>query len=62
MPDSPFDLIPDAETIRVRLAVVATEANLLRRQLRLSTKKERETERLRRLVESRKTEVDRVAS
>jgi hypothetical protein len=39
--------IPDAESVRRRLAVVLTEADLLRAQLRVSTRLERERERLR---------------
>jgi hypothetical protein len=41
--------IPDAESIRQRLAVVTTEASLLRAQLRVSKRLERERERLRAL-------------
>lgn len=44
-----FD-IPNADAIRTRLAVVLTEANVLRRQLRVSLRAERERERLRRLA------------
>jgi hypothetical protein len=40
--------IPDPETIRDRLAVVLTEADLLRAQLRVSLRLQRERERLRR--------------
>jgi hypothetical protein len=40
--------IPDPETVRRRLAVVVTEANLLRSQLRVSVRLQRERERLRR--------------
>jgi hypothetical protein len=40
--------IPDPESIRRRLAVVLTEADLLRVQLRVSTRLQRERERLRR--------------
>ena len=43
-----FD-IPDADAIRTRLAVVLTEANVLRRQLRVSVRADRERERLGRL-------------
>jgi hypothetical protein len=43
--------IPDAESIRQRLAVVTTEASLLRAQLRVSKRLERERERLRALVQ-----------
>jgi hypothetical protein len=39
--------IPDAESVRRRLAVALTEADLLRAQLRVSTRLERERERLR---------------
>jgi hypothetical protein len=39
--------IPDAESVRRRLSVVLTEADLLRAQLRVSTRLERERERLR---------------
>jgi hypothetical protein len=42
--------IPDPESIRHRLAVVLTEADLLRAQLRVSTRVQRERERLRQLV------------
>jgi hypothetical protein len=42
--------IPDPETVRRRLAVVLTEADLLRSQLRTSVRLERERERLRRLL------------
>jgi len=42
-----FDLIPDPDSIRRRLAVVVTEADLLRSQLRISEKLSRERERLR---------------
>lgn len=40
--------IPDPESIRRRLAAVLTEADLLRAQLRVSTRLHRERERLRR--------------
>jgi hypothetical protein len=40
--------IPDPATLRNRLAVVLTEADLLRAQLRVSTRLQRERERLRR--------------
>jgi hypothetical protein len=39
--------IPDADSVRRRLAVVLTEADLLRAQLRVSTRLQRERERLR---------------
>jgi hypothetical protein len=42
--------IPDPESVRRRLAVVLTEADLLRAQLRASTRLQRERERLRQLV------------
>jgi precorrin-6B methylase 1 len=42
------DLIPDVGTVRRRLAVVLTEADLLRSQLRVSERLTREQERLRR--------------
>jgi len=42
--------IPDPETIRRRLAVVLTETTLLRAQLKVSTRLQRERERLRRQV------------
>jgi hypothetical protein len=42
------DLIPDPDTIRRRLAVIVTEADLLRSQLRISERLIREQERLRR--------------
>jgi hypothetical protein len=41
--------IPDPDSIRRRLAVVLTEAGLLRAQLRVSTRLQRERERLRSL-------------
>lgn len=41
------DLIPDPTMIRRRLAVVLTEADLLRSQLRVSVRLARERERLR---------------
>jgi hypothetical protein len=44
--------IPDPETIRDRLAVVLTEADLLRAQLRVSLRLQRERERLRRQRDS----------
>jgi hypothetical protein len=44
---------PDAEAVRRRLAVVLTEADLLRSQLRVSVRIERERERLRRQREER---------
>jgi hypothetical protein len=40
--------IPDSDAVRRRLAVVLTEADLLRSQLRVSVRLERERERLRR--------------
>jgi hypothetical protein len=39
--------IPDPDTLRDRLAVVLTEADLLRAQLRVSLRLQREQERLR---------------
>jgi hypothetical protein len=53
-PTSPDILadVPDPDTIRRRLAVVTTEANLLRSQLRVSKRLQRERERLRELMES----------
>lgn len=42
--------IPDSESIRQRLAIVSTEASVLRSQLRVSVQVERERERLRRLI------------
>jgi hypothetical protein len=39
--------IPDPETVRRRLAVLLTEADLLRSQLRVSLRLQRERERLR---------------
>ena len=42
------DLIPDSDIVRRRLAVVLTEADLLRSQLRVSERLTRERERLRR--------------
>jgi hypothetical protein len=41
------DLIPDLDAVRRRLAVVLTEADLLRSQLRVSERLARERERLR---------------
>jgi hypothetical protein len=41
--------IPDPDALRARLAAVLTEADLLRAQLRVSTRLQRERERLRRL-------------
>ena len=41
-------LIPDPDEVRRRLAVVLTEADLLRSQLKVSEKLTREEERLRR--------------
>jgi len=38
---------PDVDSVRRRLAIVLTEADLLRAQLRVSTRLERERERLR---------------
>jgi hypothetical protein len=40
--------IPDQDAVRRRLAVVLTEADLLRAQLRVSVRLQRERERLRR--------------
>jgi hypothetical protein len=42
------ELIPDPDTVRRRLAVALTEADLLRSQLRISERLARERERLRR--------------
>jgi precorrin-6B methylase 1 len=42
------ELIPDPDMVRRRLAVVLTEADLLRSQLRVSERLTRERERLRR--------------
>jgi precorrin-6B methylase 1 len=42
------ELIPDPDTVRRRLAVVLTEADLLRSQLRVSERLTRERKRLRR--------------
>jgi hypothetical protein len=41
------DLIPDPDAVRRRLAVVLTEADLLRSQLRISQRLARERDRLR---------------
>jgi hypothetical protein len=41
--------IPDPDEVRLRLAVVLTEAHLLRAQLRVSERSEKERARLRRL-------------
>ncbi len=43
--------VPSSESVRLRLATVVTEAGLLRAQLRVSRRLERERERLRRLAE-----------
>jgi hypothetical protein len=43
-----IDLIPDEDAVRRRLAVLLTEADLLRSQLRVSQRRAREQERLRR--------------
>ena len=43
--------LPAADAIRARLAVVLTEADLLRAQLKVSIRLERERERPRRLTE-----------
>jgi hypothetical protein len=51
--------IPDPDCIRRRLAVVLTEANLLRAQLRVSTRLERERERLRQQAAALTTEEGR---
>ena len=53
--------IPDAESIRQRLAVVTTEASLLRAQLRVSKRLERERERLRALQQDEAERHDRTA-
>jgi hypothetical protein len=45
--------IPDPDTIRRRLSVLLTEADLLRSQLRVSVRVERERERLRRQQDGR---------
>jgi hypothetical protein len=42
------ELIPDADEVRRRLAVVLTEADLLRSQLRVSVRLAKERDRLRR--------------
>jgi len=42
------DLIPDPNDVRRRLAIVVTEADLLRSQLRVSERLTRERDRLRR--------------
>jgi hypothetical protein len=47
--------IPDPGTVRQRLAVVLTEAGLLRSQLRVSVRVERERERLRRQLSEQET-------
>jgi hypothetical protein len=44
--------IPDPDSIRRRLAVVTTEADLLRAQLRVSLRLQRERERLQRQAET----------
>jgi hypothetical protein len=43
--------IPDTEALRRRLAVLVTEANVLRAQLRVSVRADQERDRLRRLLE-----------
>jgi hypothetical protein len=45
MPDL-ADIIPDPETIRARLDRAETEADLLRRQLRLALRRQEEADRL----------------
>jgi hypothetical protein len=50
LPDTP---IPDPEAVRNRLAEVITEAALLRAQLRVSKRLERERERLRALDQAK---------
>jgi hypothetical protein len=47
----PRELIPDPDAVRRRLAIVLTEADLLRAQLRVSKRSEQERERLRRQAE-----------
>jgi hypothetical protein len=44
--------IPDAEPVRRRLAVILTEADVLRAQLKVSERLARERERLRRQAQS----------
>lgn len=46
--------IPDESTIRRRLAIITTEADLLRSQLRVSKRVQRERERLRELMKESK--------
>jgi hypothetical protein len=45
----PDSLIPDPDEVRIRLALVLTEADLLRSQLRVSKRLQRERVRLREL-------------
>jgi hypothetical protein len=45
-PDSLADIIPDPDTIRARLDRAETEADLLRRQLRLAIRRQQESQRL----------------
>jgi hypothetical protein len=40
------DIIPDPDTVRAHLARIEAEASLLRRQLRLALRRQREAERL----------------
>jgi hypothetical protein len=49
------NLIPDPDAVRRRLAVVVTEAELLRAQLRVCRRMEKERERLRGLQETAPT-------
>jgi hypothetical protein len=49
-PDEIAPHIPDPDSIRTRLAVLVTEADLLRKQLRVSARAQRERERLRELL------------
>jgi hypothetical protein len=50
--------IPDPESVRRRLAVVLTEADMLRAQLRVSTRLQRERERLRGLARADKRQTE----
>jgi hypothetical protein len=54
----PIGLIPEPDAVRRRLAVVLTEADLLRAQLRVSRRLEKERERLAQLQSSRQGDND----
>jgi hypothetical protein len=50
-PPVSFDVIPNPDAVRVRLAIVLTEADLLRSLLRVSERRSREEARLRRQLQ-----------